>query len=200
MSTEEKKDDVKEAEEEEENEAEEGGKGKGKKTKQAPKPQVMAGETVVGESEAHDFKAETRQLLDIVANSLYQDKEVFVRELISNASDALEKARYLSLTQGGEQLADNLEVNIVLDAEDRIFMIQDNGVGMTGEELVNHLGTIAKSGSKEFMKGIKEGTAEGSSTDAAKNIIGRFGVGFYSAFMVAEEVKVFSRKRGDNQG
>ena len=167
---------------------------------EAPGPQVYSGETVAGEQEAHDFKAETRQLLDIVANSLYQDKEVFIRELISNSSDALEKARYLSLTQGGEQLAENLEVKVVLDEKEGIFMIQDNGVGMSGSDLKENLGTIARSGSKEFMKSIQAEGGGGSGTDAEKNIIGKFGVGFYSAFMVADEVKVFSKKRGDDQG
>ena len=133
-------------------------------------------ERMVGEVETHDFKAETRQLLDIVAKSLYQDKEVFIRELVSNASDALEKARYLSASNvGGAADIGTLEVNITVDPIEKLFVMYDNGVGMSSEELKDNLGTIARSGSRAFLKQL-EGKP---SDDIAKSIIGKFGVGFY---------------------
>jgi len=137
----------------------------------------------------HEFQAETRMLLDIVAKSLYSEKEVFIRELISNASDAIEKFRYLSMT--GETL-DQAErepiITITTDKVSNTLIIQDNGIGMTQEELISNLGTIARSGSKSFMQSVKE-----SKDIEAKDIIGQFGVGFYSAFMVANNIEVYSR-------
>lgn len=138
--------------------------------------------------ESHAFQAETSELLNLVINSLYTKKEVFLRELVSNASDALDKARIKSLTDHdllGEDK--DLEIQISTDAEAGTVTISDNGIGMTKEELTNNLGTIAKSGSKEFAKALS-GEA---SKDA--NLIGQFGVGFYSAFLVADEVTVTSR-------
>jgi len=135
----------------------------------------------------HEFQAETRQLLDIVARSLYSDHEVFVRELISNASDALEKFRYTSLSAGGENLAGKdrpLEIRITTDKPLMQLIIQDTGIGMTKEELVSNLGTIARSGSKKFLEQMK-GTQQGASSEASSNIIGQFGVGFYSSFDLA---------------
>lgn len=108
-------------------------------------------EHVVGEAESHIFQAETKQLLDIVAHSLYTDTEVFIRELISNASDALEKARYELVTGGGEGLGSNLHIQVFADPAKNTITIQDTGVGMTKEELVENLGTIAHSGSKAFL-------------------------------------------------
>nr|AAN71071.1 AT15050p [Drosophila melanogaster] len=143
----------------------------------------------------HEFQAETRQLLDIVARSLYSDHEVFVRELISNASDALEKFRYTSLSAGGENLAGKdrpLEIRITTDKPLMQLIIQDTGIGMTKEELVSNLGTIARSGSKKFLEQMK-GTQQGASSEASSNIIGQFGVGFYSSFIVANKVEVFTR-------
>lgn len=144
---------------------------------------------IKGSPEKHEFQAETRMLLDIVAKSLYSEKEVFVRELISNASDAVEKFRYLCMT--GEKLDDAdrpLGIQIVTDKAFKTLTIQDNGVGMTKEEMIENLGTIARSGSKAFMQRVKEaGKVE------AKDIIGQFGVGFYSAFMVANKIEVYSR-------
>ncbi len=137
--------------------------------------------------EKHEFQAEIKQLLDIVIHSLYTDKEIFVRELISNASDALEKLRHLKLTE--KEIFDDrldLEVNITTDDKANTITIQDFGIGMTRDELVENLGTIAHSGSKQFLKAIKEGGEKNA------NLIGQFGVGFYSAFMVASEVKVYS--------
>lgn len=137
--------------------------------------------------ESHAFQAETSELLNLVINSLYTKKEVFLRELVSNASDALDKARIKSLTDHdllGEDT--ELEIEISTDAEAGTVTISDNGIGMSKEELTSNLGTIAKSGSKEFAKALGE-----ASKDA--NLIGQFGVGFYSAFLVADEVKVTSR-------
>jgi molecular chaperone HtpG len=134
-----------------------------------------------------EFQAEIKQLLDIVIHSLYTEKEIFVRELVSNASDALEKLRHLQLTEK-EIFDDNLplEINITTDDKAKTVTIQDFGLGMTREELIKNLGTIAHSGSKQFLKALGESGAKNS------NLIGQFGVGFYSAFMVAKSVKVYS--------
>uniref|UniRef100_A0A1Q3FFE7 Heat shock protein 75 kDa, mitochondrial n=1 Tax=Culex tarsalis TaxID=7177 RepID=A0A1Q3FFE7_CULTA len=156
---------------------------------------IRDSEKAVGESDKHEFQAETRMLLDIVARSLYSDKEVFVRELVSNASDALEKFRYTIHTAGeGEKdfaEADRaLEIHIGTNKQDRVLSIQDTGIGMTKEELISNLGTIARSGSKHFLEQVKE---KGTTTENAQNIIGQFGVGFYSAFMVADRVDVYTK-------
>ncbi|XP_023952390.2 heat shock protein 75 kDa, mitochondrial [Bicyclus anynana] len=150
-------------------------------------------ETTKGNSERKEFQAETRMLLDIVARSLYSDKEVFIRELISNASDALEKFRYLSVSATGDspqlENADRaLEIKLTTDKQNRTLTFEDSGIGMTKEELIANLGTIARSGSKSFIEEIKKQGAE-----QASSIIGQFGVGFYSAFMVAEKIEVFTR-------
>ena len=136
----------------------------------------------------HEFKAETKEVLDIVVNSLYKDKEIFVRELISNASDALEKLRRTQLTEKNI-LDDNLEleINLSTDENAKQLIIQDFGIGMTEEELIKNLGTIAHSGSKEFLEALQSG---GEKNDA---LIGKFGVGFYSVFMVSDSVKVYTR-------
>ncbi len=136
----------------------------------------------------HQFKAETKQVLDIVVNSLYKDKEIFVRELISNASDALEKLRRTQLTEQNI-LDDNLdlEININTDDSAKQLIIQDFGIGMTEEELIKNLGTIAHSGSKEFLEALQN---DGEKNEA---LIGKFGVGFYSVFMVSDAVKVYTR-------
>ncbi|HEY5080224.1 MAG TPA: molecular chaperone HtpG [Opitutaceae bacterium] len=134
-----------------------------------------------------EFQAEIKQLLDIVIHSLYTEKEIFVRELVSNASDALEKLRHLQLTE--KAIYDDkleLEINITTDDKAKTFTIQDFGVGMTQAELVENLGTIAHSGSKAFLKALGEGDKK------AAGLIGQFGVGFYSAFMVAKSVKVYT--------
>ncbi len=134
-----------------------------------------------------EFQAEIKQLLDIVIHSLYTEKEIFVRELVSNASDALEKLRHTQLTE--KEIFDDkleLEINVTTDDKAKTITIQDFGIGMTREELVENLGTIAHSGSKAFLKALGEGAAKNS------NLIGQFGVGFYSAFMVAKTVKVYT--------
>ncbi|CAG9764608.1 unnamed protein product [Ceutorhynchus assimilis] len=156
-------------------------------------------EKPIGESTKHEFQAETRMLLDIVARSLYSEKEVFIRELISNASDALEKFKFVSMSETeGAKIKDrdrSLEIHILTDKNARTFTIQDTGIGMTREELTQNLGVIAKSGSKAFIEQIKQNQAAGDN-----NIIGQFGVGFYSAFMVADKVEVFTRTAGEEQG
>jgi len=134
-----------------------------------------------------EFQAEIKQLLDIVIHSLYTEKEIFVRELVSNASDALEKLRHTLLTE--KEIFDDgaaLEINVTTDETAKTLTIQDFGIGMTREELVKNLGTIAHSGSKAFLKALGEGSQKNTS------LIGQFGVGFYSAFMVAKSVKVYS--------
>jgi TNF receptor-associated protein 1 len=135
-----------------------------------------------------EFQAEIKQLLDIVIHSLYTEKEIFLRELVSNASDALEKLRHTQITE--KEIFDDrldLEINVTTDDKAKTLTIQDFGIGMTRAELVENLGTIAHSGSKQFLKALGEGGAKNA------NLIGQFGVGFYSAFMVAKSVKVYSR-------
>jgi TNF receptor-associated protein 1 len=139
-------------------------------------------------AETHEFKAEVQRVLDIVINSLYTDKEIFVRELVSNASDALEKLRHTQITE--KDIHDDnlsLEINIRTDDKAGTLTIQDFGIGMTEEELTENLGTIAHSGSKKFMEALEEGAA------SKDNLIGQFGVGFYSAFMAADKVEVYTR-------
>jgi HSP90 family molecular chaperone len=143
-----------------------------------------------GKKKTMEFQAETKQLLDIVTNSLYTDKEVFLRELISNASDALEKLRHLQTT--GADMIDgdkNLEIKITLDEVESSITIQDSGIGMTQDEIISNLGTIARSGSKNFIAELQK-SANSDGLDIARGIIGKFGVGFYSVFMVAKEVQV----------
>ncbi len=142
----------------------------------------------MSESTTHTFQAEVRQLLDIVINSLYTDREIFLRELVSNASDAQEKMRHLQQTERNVFQADAaLEISITTDEEGKTITIADRGLGMTHEELVTNLGTIAHSGTKAFLQSLESGAS------AAGNVIGKFGVGFYSVFMVADSVKVFTR-------
>uniref|UniRef100_A0A8D3BLM1 TNF receptor associated protein 1 n=1 Tax=Scophthalmus maximus TaxID=52904 RepID=A0A8D3BLM1_SCOMX len=142
-------------------------------------------ESVQGSFSKHEFQAETKKLLDIVARSLYSEKEVFIRELISNGSDALEKLRHKLMTAGGETAP--MEIHLQSDTVKGTFTIQDTGVGMDQEELVANLGTIARSGSKAFLDALQ------NKAEASSSIIGQFGVGFYSAFMVADHVDVYSR-------
>ncbi|KAL7689668.1 putative Heat shock protein Hsp90 family [Plasmopara halstedii] len=144
-------------------------------------------------AQRHEFQAETRQLLDIVTHSIYTDKEVFIRELISNASDALEKLRHLQSTGASIQDAE-IEPKIVITTDEKAgtLVIEDTGLGMSKEEMIENLGTIARSGSKAFLEQLKESTSV-ESGDALGGIIGKFGVGFYSAFMVADKVEVFSK-------
>ncbi|KAF5897199.1 endoplasmin, partial [Clarias magur] len=148
-------------------------------------------------SEKFAFQAEVNRMMKLIINSLYKNKEIFLRELISNASDALDKIRLLSLTND-EALAGNeeLTVKIKSDKEKKMLHITDTGVGMTKEELVKNLGTIAKSGTSEFLNKMTDMQAEGQSTS---ELIGQFGVGFYSAFLVADKVIVTSKHNNDTQ-
>lgn len=142
-----------------------------------------------------EFQAETKRLLDLVVNSIYTNKEIFLRELISNSSDAIDKLHFESLTNhdilGGEE---NFEIFIVPDKETKTITISDNGIGMTRGEVISNIGTIAKSGTKAFLEKIRES----ENKDSEQELIGQFGVGFYSAFIVAEKVELITRKAGEN--
>jgi len=141
------------------------------------------------------FKAESKRLLDLMINSIYTNKEIFLREIISNASDAIDKLCYLGLTDEGVGLnRDEFRIEVQIDKEARTITVSDNGIGMTMQEAENNLGVIAKSGSYAFKGEMEEDKKEDIS------IIGQFGVGFYSAFMVADEVTVVSRKYGCDEG
>jgi molecular chaperone HtpG len=142
--------------------------------------------------EKHEFKAEVAAVLKLVTHSLYTNREIFLRELISNASDALDKARYTALVDTSlEGQALEPSVRISADAERGVLVIEDNGIGMTPDEARNNLGTIAHSGTLQFLEEAAKAQAEGKSPDV--QLIGQFGVGFYSAFMVADRVDVFTR-------
>jgi molecular chaperone HtpG len=143
-------------------------------------------------SNTRSFEAEVRQVLDLVIHSLYSNKDIFLRELISNASDALDKLRFAALSEkeligANEELA----IKLVIDSDKKRLIIRDNGIGMNEEDLASNLGTIAKSGTKEFINSLKE---SGSNQDFNESLIGQFGVGFYSAFIVADTVTVLSKK------
>ena len=139
------------------------------------------------------FQAEVGKLLDIVVNSLYSEKQIFLRELISNASDACDKLKYLVLTN--PEIAKGsgaFKITVTPDAKNRTLTVSDNGIGMNKEDLINHLGTIAKSGTAEFVKNVKD-------NGSVMELIGQFGVGFYAAFMVADKVEITTRKAGEEQ-
>ncbi len=141
------------------------------------------------------FKAESKRLLDLMINSIYTNKEIFLREIISNASDAIDKLCYLSLTDGNVGMdRDAFRIDLIPDKQARTLTVRDNGIGMTMAEAESNLGVIAKSGTFQFKGEMDQEKAEDL------NIIGQFGVGFYSAFMVADEVTVLSRKYGEEKG
>lgn len=143
------------------------------------------------------FKAESKRLLDLMINSIYTNKEIFLREIISNASDAIDKLCYLSLTDDGVGLSrSDYKIDVIADKEARTITVRDNGIGMSMEEAENNLGVIAKSGSYKFRDEMEQEKAENEDL----SIIGQFGVGFYSAFMVADEVTVITRRYGSDEG
>jgi molecular chaperone HtpG len=153
-------------------------------------------------SETHGFQAEVSRLLDIVAHSIYSDKAVFLRELISNASDACDRLRYLALTQPDLTAGDaDFSVRLVPDKKAKTLTVADNGIGMNHDELIANLGTIARSGTAAFLEEMAgDGKDNKDSKTKDLSLIGQFGVGFYAAFMVADRVEVLSRKAGDSQG
>ncbi len=143
------------------------------------------------------FEADTGKILDIVINSLYSEREIFVRELISNASDAIDKKKYLALTNKSiNDTSEPFEIKIEVSSKDNTIKINDNGIGMDEEDLINSLGTIARSGTKAFLEQFNK-SKDDKKEDV--NLIGQFGVGFYASFMVADKVEVLSKKAGTDQ-
>uniref|UniRef100_A0A7S4D4B0 Histidine kinase/HSP90-like ATPase domain-containing protein n=1 Tax=Heterosigma akashiwo TaxID=2829 RepID=A0A7S4D4B0_HETAK len=140
--------------------------------------------TAAPAAESYQFQAEVSRVMDIIINSLYSDRDVFMRELVSNAADACDKKRFLSITDQGAKA--DCQIKIKADAENNTLIIEDSGVGMTKDELINNLGRIAQSGTRNFMEALGKGEAD-------VNLIGQFGVGFYSAFLVAEQVTVTTK-------
>lgn len=151
----------------------------------------------MAKTERFEFQSQAREVLNLMVYSVYSNKEIFLRELISNASDALDKLR-LELLKSPELLSQPHEPEIRIEADEaaRSIIVRDNGIGMSRDEMIEYLGTIARSGTREFVKAIKEAPAQGGS---AADLIGQFGVGFYSSFMVAGRVQVLSRKAGTEE-
>lgn len=149
--------------------------------------------------EMHEFQAETKQLLDLMVHSIYTNREIFLRELISNASDAIDKLHFEALTDRSLLEGDeNYEIFLVPDEKSHTLTISDNGIGMTKAEVIDNIGTIAKSGTRAFLEKLKE-AKESDAALSDKDMIGQFGVGFYSAFMVAEKVVIVTRRAGEKE-
>jgi molecular chaperone HtpG len=147
--------------------------------------------------ERHEFQAEVKQLLDLMVHSLYSDKDIFLRELISNASDALDKLRFEQLTRA-ELGTTDLHIRITADATGRTLSIADNGIGMTRDEVIKNIGTIARSGTREFLTALQEAQKAAQKNDVPPELIGQFGVGFYSAFMAADKITLVTRRAGQD--
>src|SRR4051794_21740374 len=159
---------------------------------------MQAGEREGG-METLEVQAEARQLLQLMVHSIYSNKDIFLRELISNASDALDKLRLAALQDGLEADTSDLHIEIAADAEARTLIVRDNGIGMTREEVVDLIGTIARSGTAEMLAKLREAESAGSAEQTAE-LIGQFGIGFYSSFMVAERIEMVTRKAGTAEG
>ncbi|UMY17922.1 molecular chaperone HtpG [Methylobacterium organophilum] len=156
-------------------------------------------ETVNAQVERHDFGAEVGRLLDLVVHALYSDREIFLRELVANAADATDRRRFEALTNEALALPPDAKVRVAPDKEARTLTISDAGVGMTKEDLAQNLGTIARSGTRAFSQSLGEVRTGEDGQDLRPSLIGQFGVGFYSAFMVADRVTVTSRRAGTDE-
>ena len=152
----------------------------------------------MAEKQILNFEAETKQILNLMVHSIYTHKEIFLRELISNASDALDKARFESITKSDKYTGmDNLRIKIEIDEQNRILAIKDNGIGMTKEDVIQNIGSIARSGTKAFLEKIKQ---ENANKESGIDLIGQFGVGFYSAFMVADNIIIETKNVESDSG
>ena len=153
----------------------------------------------MAEKQILNFEAETKQILNLMVHSIYTHKEIFLRELISNASDALDKARFESITKSDKYTGmDNLRIKIEIDEQNRILTVKDNGIGMTKEDVIQNIGSIARSGTKAFLEKIKQ-EAE-NKKESGIDLIGQFGVGFYSAFMVADNIIIETKNVESDKG
>lgn len=152
----------------------------------------------MAEKQILNFETETKQILNLMVHSIYTNKEIFLRELISNASDALDKARFESITKSDKYTGmDNLRIKIEIDEQNRILAIKDNGIGMTKEDVIQNIGSIARSGTKAFLEKIKQ---ENANKESGIDLIGQFGVGFYSAFMVADNIIIETKNVESDSG
>lgn len=145
-------------------------------------------------AETREFSAEVGRMLDLVVHSLYSEREIFLRELVANAADATDRRRFEALTDGARALPEDAKIHINPDKDARLLTITDDGSGMTKEELINNLGTIARSGTRAFGQQL-----ENAKPEDRPSLIGQFGVGFYAAFMVADKVDVVSRRAGSDE-
>ena len=161
----------------------------------------MVRPTMTEQKQTHAFQAEVTRVLGLVINSLYSNKEVFLRELVSNASDAIDKRRFLAISDASLLGDAVLAIRITPDAEHKTLTFSDDGVGMSSEELVANLGTVAHSGSTDFMDKLRAALDKKSEAGdgADVSLIGQFGVGFYSAYLVADRVDVLTRRAGSEQ-